>query len=238
MLTNSLCLLCGAAEGLDISVMLDILSVNGGDIPGIKIVPNTLSMNSFRFDALLKVDRDKYAKVILDEIDRDYLYMLRNGATSFWEDFDLSWTNNAFRIDEMPVAGKKDIHGDFGAYCYKGFRHSLCHGWSSGPAAFCIEHVLGIRPLDVGCKTIEVTPDLGDLEWAEGAMALPDGRKVAVRVESVADGTLRVTVEDSIVDPDGGTTYLFYMPSADTRIEVLFSKIPVTPGTAPVSVMV
>ena len=62
---------------------------------------------------------------------RDYWGgMLDMGATSFWEDFNVSWTNNAFRIDELPVAGKKDIHGDYGEFCYKGFRHSLCHGWS------------------------------------------------------------------------------------------------------------
>ena len=44
--------------------------------------------------------------------------MLDMGATSFWEDFNLDWTENAYRIDEMPVEGKKDIHGDYGAYCY------------------------------------------------------------------------------------------------------------------------
>ncbi len=126
---------------------------------------------------------------------RDYWGgMLDMGATSFWEDFDLAWTNSAFRIDEMPVAGKKDVHGDFGAYCYKGFRHSLCHGWSSGPAAFCIEHVLGIKPLDVGCKTIDVKPNLGDLEWAEGAMALPGGYRIEVRVERTSSGSLRTRI--------------------------------------------
>ena len=73
-------------------------------------------------------------KRALDTV-RDYWGgMLDMGATSFWEDFDLAWTNNAFRIDEMRVAEKKDVHGDYGAYCYVGFRHSLCHGWSSGPA--------------------------------------------------------------------------------------------------------
>ena len=47
---------------------------------------------------------------------RDYWGgMLDMGATSFWEDFDLAWTNNAFRIDEMRVAGKEDVHGDYGA---------------------------------------------------------------------------------------------------------------------------
>ena len=124
---------------------------------------------------------------------RDYWGgMLDMGATSFWEDFNLAWTNNSFRIDEMPVAGKKDVHGDFGAHCYVGFRHSLCHGWSAGPAAWLINHVLGIRVLDAGCKTIEISPNLGDLEWAEGAMALPCGGKVEVRVERSADGRLKV----------------------------------------------
>ena len=127
---------------------------------------------------------------------RDYWGgMLDMGATSFWEDFDLVWTNNAFRIDGMPVAGKKDIHGDFGAYCYVGFRHSLCHGWSAGPAPFLIEHVLGIHPIDIGCKAVNVRPKLGDLEWVEGSMALPDGRKVEVRAERLPDGSAKVDIK-------------------------------------------
>ena len=126
---------------------------------------------------------------------RDYWGgMLDMGATSFWEDFNLAWTNNAFRIDEMPAAGKKDIHGDYGEFCYKGFRHSLCHGWSSGPAAWCISHVLGIRPMDVGCKTVEVKPFLGDLDWAEGAMALPNGESIRVRIGKAKGGGLAVDV--------------------------------------------
>ncbi len=127
---------------------------------------------------------------------RDYWGgMLDMGATSFWEDFDLAWTNNAFRIDEMPVKGKKDIHGDYGNYCYIGFRHSLCHGWSAGPAPWLIEHVLGIRPLDIGCRTIEVAPDLGDLDWAEGAMALPGGGKIEVRAERGSDGKVSFSIK-------------------------------------------
>ena len=107
VLTNSLCLLCGAAEGLDISRILMILEHNGGEFEGFTVVPNTLSMNSFRFDALLKTDAEKYRDVILNEIDRDYLYMLRKGATSFWE----------------------TINGSFDF----GYAGSLCHGWSALP---------------------------------------------------------------------------------------------------------
>ena len=126
---------------------------------------------------------------------RDYWGgMLDVGATSFWEDFKLSWTNNCFRIDELPVAGKKDIHGDYGEFCYPGFRHSLCHGWASGPASWCINRVLGIRPLDVGCKAVEVKPFLGDLDWAEGAMALPDGNAVKVKLTRLSDGKVDVKI--------------------------------------------
>lgn len=127
---------------------------------------------------------------------RDYWgAMLDVGATSFWENFDLAWTNNCFRLDELPVAGKKDIHGDYGEYCYPGFRHSLCHGWAGGPAAWCINHILGIRPITDGCRRVEVKPFLGDLDWAEGAMALPNGRAVTVRVSKRADGTLDMQVK-------------------------------------------
>ena len=127
---------------------------------------------------------------------RDYWgAMLDVGATSFWEDFSLAWTNGCFRIDELPVAGRKDVHGDYGEFCYRGFRHSLCHGWSSGPAAWLIRHVLGIRPDGVGCKSVEVKPFLGDLAWAEGAMALPGGGSVRVRADRDASGRIRARVD-------------------------------------------
>ena len=71
-----------------------------------------------------------------------YGAMLDKGATTFWEDFNMDWVENSCRIDEFPKPGEKDIHGDFGAYCYKGFRHSLCHGWSSGILQFIKEECI------------------------------------------------------------------------------------------------
>ena len=65
--------------------------------------------------------------------------MLALGATTFWEDFDIEWAKDAVGIDELVPEGARDIHGDFGNYCYKGFRHSLCHGWASGPTAWLSE---------------------------------------------------------------------------------------------------
>ncbi len=68
-----------------------------------------------------------------------YGAMLDRGATSFWEDFNIDWLEGSGRIDEHDDT-KKDIHGDHGAFCYVGFRHSLCHGWSAGVVKFIKEH--------------------------------------------------------------------------------------------------
>ncbi len=110
VLTQSLAMLCGAADGVDTTVMLEAMATNGTASDGRRLVPNSLSMNAFRFDALLAVDREKYAPVILDELDRDYLYMLRQGATSFWE----------------TIVGADDFGG----------AGSLCHGWSALPVYY------------------------------------------------------------------------------------------------------
>ncbi|MCC8089353.1 MAG: alpha-L-rhamnosidase [Rikenellaceae bacterium] len=101
--------------------------------------------------------------------------MLDMGATTFWEDFNMEWLENAARLDEVTPSGKKDIHGDFGAFCYPGYRHSFCHGWSSGPTAWMTEHILGVKILEPGCKILKIEPYLGDLDWVEGTFPTPYG---------------------------------------------------------------
>ena len=66
--------------------------------------------------------------------------MLSIGATTFFEDFDVEWLENSSRIDRLPKKNQKDIHGDFGKHCYVGFRHSFCHGWSSGVIRFIFDN--------------------------------------------------------------------------------------------------
>jgi hypothetical protein len=125
------------------------------------------------------------------DVIRDYWGgMLDYGATTFWEDFDLDWTQDAARIDELTPPGKKDLHGDFGAHCYKNFRHSLCHGWASGPTAWLSEHVLGVQVVEPGCKVIRLQPHLGDLEWVEGTFPTPKG-VLKIRHEKRPDGTIK-----------------------------------------------
>jgi hypothetical protein len=133
----------------------------------------------------------------LDVIRNYWGAMLDFGATTFWEDFDLAWTENAGRIDELVPEGKKDIHADYGNYCYKGLRHSLCHGWASGPTSWLTEHVLGFKPLEPGCRALRVDPHLADLQFAEGTFPTPAG-VVRVRHEQGPAG-----VQSKIDAPEG-----------------------------------
>lgn len=126
----------------------------------------------------------------LDRIRQYWGAMLDLGATTFWEDFDLDWLPGAAPIDELVPAGMRDIHGEFGAYCYKGFRHSLCHGWASGPTSWLSEYVLGIQVVEPGCRVVRIEPHLGDLAWVEGTFPTPYG-EIKVRHEKGEDGEVR-----------------------------------------------
>lgn len=134
----------------------------------------------------------------LDIIRQYWGGMLDLGATTFWEDFNLDWIHNAARLDDFVPEGKDDIHGDFGDYCYPSFRHSFCHGWASGPTPWMTQHILGVEIVDAGCKTLRITPHLGDLEWTEGTFPTPLGIVYIKHVKG-ADGKIVSTVKA----PDG-----------------------------------
>jgi hypothetical protein len=59
-------------------------------------------------------------------------------------------------------------------------------------------HVLGVRIVDVGCKTIELCPHLGDLSWVEGVFPTPLG-DVEILVRRGEDGKMSVRCNH----PDG-----------------------------------
>ena len=120
--------------------------------------------------------------------------MLDRGATTFWEDFNLEWLEGSSRIDELVKSGQKDLHGDYGAYCYRGFRHSLCHGWASGPTAWMSQTILGVTPLEPGCAKVRIVPQLGSLKWAEGTYPTPHGA-IKVRHERQPDSSVKSRIE-------------------------------------------
>ena len=158
----------------------DVLKVGG---------PRNIS-TFYGFYVLQALAKSGDADTALDFIRTYWGAMLDYGATTFWEDFNLDWTNNAARIDELVPPGKKDLHGDYGAYCYLGFRHSLCHGWASGPTAWLSQNVLGVKPLEPGFKRVRIAPQLGNLQWAEGDYPTPRG-VIHVRHERRPDGTIK-----------------------------------------------
>jgi hypothetical protein len=148
---------------------------------------------------LLKVASKKDMIATLEALEEYYGAMLKLGATSFWEDFNIEWAKNASPIYELPEDNQSDVHGDNGAYCYVGFRHSLCHGWSSAPTAFLAEEVLGIHILSAGCSKVEIKPNLGNLEWAKGEYPTPKGI-ISVSCVREPDGSLKTewTAPDEI----------------------------------------
>jgi hypothetical protein len=80
------------------------------------LVPVTLSMHTYFYDALLQTNVG-YSSYIVEDIKKKYGYMLSEGATTFWE------TEKGWR--DFSDAG------------------SLCHGWSAIPAYYLPRLVLG-----------------------------------------------------------------------------------------------
>ncbi len=134
----------------------------------------------------------------LDIMKTYYGAMLDLGATTFWEDFEMDWAKNAAPITRLASDGEVDVHASYGKHCYKNYRHSLCHGWSSGPVPFIMENILGIKVLAPGSKKISITPNLCNLEWATGTYPTPYGEvKVTLKKEN-GETTIEVTAPKEI----------------------------------------
>ncbi|MBQ6825442.1 MAG: family 78 glycoside hydrolase catalytic domain [Clostridia bacterium] len=105
-LGQSLAILCGAAELIPEAedIITDRLKKKFN-----RLIKATLSMSAFKYDALIKVDK-KNIYWVLEQLDKNYSYMLSKGATSFWE----------------TIKGQKDFDK----------AGSLCHGWSAIPVYY------------------------------------------------------------------------------------------------------
>ena len=134
----------------------------------------------------------------MDIISEYWGAMLDLGATTFWEDFNIDWMENAARIDELVPEDKVDVHSSYGGYCYVGFRHSFCHGWASGPTSWLSRYVLGVQVLEPGCRKVKIEPHLGNLNRVEGSFPTPQG-VIRIKHEKGADGKIRSDIQA----PDG-----------------------------------
>ena len=102
-LGNSLAILCEVVKGEDAAALAKKL------IADASIVPTSLSMKCFFYDALLKVS-PTYRNFILSDIEKIYLPMLSGGTGTVWE--------------------TEDGEADFS------LAGSLCHGWSAMPVYY------------------------------------------------------------------------------------------------------
>lgn len=190
----------GSKSGAALLVLADMLEARKTANELLKVGGAKDVSTFYGFYVLQALARAGEMDAALDIISTYWGAMLDRGATTFWEDFNLDWLTGSGRIDEVVPAGVKDLHGDFGAYCYENFRHSLCHGWASGPTAWLSQHVLGIQPVAPGFRQVRITPQLGRLRWAEGTYPTPHGL-IEVRHERKPDGS----VESQIQVPTGVT---------------------------------
>ncbi len=130
----------------------------------------------------------------MDVISEYWGAMLDLGATTFWEDFNIDWLENAGRIDELVPDGKIDIHSSYGGYCYRGFRHSFAHGWASGPTSWLTRHVLGVEVLEPGARVVRIKPNLGELQWVKGTFPTPQG-VISISHIRGKDGSIKTKID-------------------------------------------
>jgi alpha-L-rhamnosidase len=122
--------------------------------------------NMYLLDAMAAAGHQREA---LDWMRAYWGGMLAEGATSFWESYDLRWP-------------KTNPHLSLQADGTSGYFVSMAHGWSSGPTAWLAENVLGVTPASPGYDTVSIRPHLLGLEFAQGSVPTPHGI-IAIRID-------------------------------------------------------
>ena len=100
-LGNSLAILCGAIKDAEAATICAKLFTDKN------MTPVSLSMLCFKYDACLKIDKKRYAPLVLEDIENIYTPMIEFGSTTVWE----------------TELGESDFDN----------AGSLCHGWSALP---------------------------------------------------------------------------------------------------------
>lgn len=125
--------------------------------------------------------------------------MVDEGATSFWEGYDPAWY-------------KGDFHASLQADNMSGYRVSLAHGWSTGVMPWLMEQVLGIHATGPGFSTVDIRPDLIDLQWVKGGEPTPRGMlNVSIRKNA---GT------ETVLDLPPDTQASIYLPVSSQNATV------------------
>lgn len=142
----------------------------------------------FIFTALRKKGKEDLALKLLEGYHAE---MLKLGATTFFEDFDVSWAKNSAPLDRYPKDGEIDFHKTYGQFCYKQLRMSLCHGWSAGVIPYIVESVVGLRK--IGKNKYILSPHLSHLKKAKLIYPTTLG-KIDIDIKRNNEGKLDIIV--------------------------------------------
>jgi alpha-L-rhamnosidase len=172
MQTQVMALLSGVAEGERKGRLTGYLA----ETPDGFVEVGSPFMSFFYYEALMKEEGN--VTRMLEDMRYNYGFMIDNGATTCWEMYGHTTMNRANEND---------------------LTRSHCHAWSAAPGYFLGAYVLGVRAAAPGWTKVVIEPQTGDLDWARGAVPLPDGGKVEV-AWTASEGGIS-TLE--IVAPDG-----------------------------------
>ncbi|MCA5004738.1 alpha-L-rhamnosidase-related protein [Sphingobacterium bovistauri] len=136
-------------------------------------------MRYYELEALCVVGEKDF---VMKEMKNYWGAMLKQGATTFWEEYNPSKSGK----DHLSMYGR-----DYGK--------SLCHSWGAGPIYLLGKYFLGAKPTSAGYKTYDIEPYLASQEWMEGKIPTPKGEidlfvsKNKIKVQSpIGLGTLRI----------------------------------------------
>lgn len=166
MQTQVVAYLCGVAEGDRLRV-IDGYLVN----PPVSFVQiGSPFMSFFYYEALVKSGRHAQ---MLDDIRRNYGTMIEHDATTCWEMYP-NFAENRSNPDQLT--------------------RSHCHAWSAAPGYFLGTSVLGVKRLDTGWSSVEISPQPSDLTWANGSVPLPQGGHIGVSWR-LSEGVMKLRIE-------------------------------------------
>jgi hypothetical protein len=175
-------------------------ALDAGKLPDYDISP--YNFNFFLYAMSKTGDR----QIALSWIRKNWGAMIAQGATSFWEGYDIRWP-------------KDDFHASLKADNGQGYFVSLSHGWASGPTAWLMDNILGVLPEEPGFRRVAIRPDLLDLESASGVVPAPQG-PIRVDLKKV-NGSMIATLDL----PEGTQTRLLF-PVSNAGSQILVNDQP------------
>ncbi|MBS7564912.1 alpha-rhamnosidase [Mucilaginibacter sp. Bleaf8] len=112
-------------------------------------------MRFYELEALCAMGEQNY---VLQQMKDYWGGMLNLGATSFWEEYN-------------PDKKGAEHYAMYG----RPFGKSLCHAWGASPIYLLGKYYLGVKPTAPGYAHYLIEPQLGGLQWVQGAVPTPAG---------------------------------------------------------------